>query len=45
MKYLLPKFSCPASHNTSQVTWDYTFLTEREFVKKYGQKVFDKLAK
>jgi len=43
MQYRLPKFSAPASCNTDQITWDYAFLSKKEFVEKYGQKVFDKL--
>ena len=44
MRYMLPKFSCPASTNTSELKWDYAFLSKEDFVKKYGQKMFDKLS-
>ena len=45
MKYLSPKFTLPASHNTSQMTWDFTFLTSAEFIKKYGEGSWKKLSK
>jgi hypothetical protein len=37
MKYLMPKFTCPASANTSQKRWDYAFLTDEEYRAKYGE--------
>jgi hypothetical protein len=33
------KFSNPASHNTSQVQWDYAFLTKQQFIAKWGEVV------
>ncbi len=40
-QYLLKKFSAPASYNTSQIQWDYAFLTKREFVVRYGEKAYE----
>ena len=44
-QYLLPKFTCPASNNTSQVTWDFAFLTKKEFIAKYGEALWSRLSK
>lgn len=34
-QYLRPTFTLPASANTSNIQWDLSFLTEKEFSKKY----------
>jgi hypothetical protein len=40
MLYTRPKFTCPTSNNTSQVQWDYTFLSKEEFITKWGEKLY-----
>lgn len=35
MRYERYKFSLPTSHNVSQLKWDLTFLTKKQFMKKY----------
>jgi hypothetical protein len=34
-QYMLPKFTLPASSNTSQIRWDFAFMSEVDFQKKY----------
>ncbi len=36
MLYQNRQFSCPASHNTDDKTWDLAFLTEEQFMTKYS---------
>lgn len=36
MQYLKPSFTLPASYKTSQMRWDFAFLSKREFIIKYG---------
>ena len=45
MRYMLPKFSCPASANTDQITWDYAFLTKEEFIEKHGALAYSTMVK
>jgi hypothetical protein len=40
-QFMRPKFSAPASHNTSQMTWDLAFLTKRQFIAKHGEALYD----
>jgi hypothetical protein len=40
-QYMLPKFSCPASSNTSELKWDYAFLTKEEFIAKWGKTPYE----
>lgn len=44
-QYHLKKFSNPASHNTSQIQWDYSFLTKKKFIEKYGEAAWKTLSK
>jgi hypothetical protein len=39
-QYAQKRFSAPASWHTSQVTWDYAFLTKQEFITKWGEKLY-----
>jgi hypothetical protein len=42
-QYTQKKFSAPASWHTDQLTWDYAFLSKKEFIAKYGEIYYDKL--
>lgn len=38
MKYTSATFTCPTNSNSiSQKAWDKAFLTEAEFIAKYGK--------
>jgi hypothetical protein len=39
----LKKFSAPASINTTQIMWDYAFLTQPEFIIKHGERAYAKM--
>jgi len=52
MQYLQPKFSAPAGpKNTSELRWDYSILTKKEFLKKWSrftddpQGLYDEIAR
>jgi hypothetical protein len=47
MLYTRPKFTCPASHNTDQIRWDYAFLSQTAFQKKYliSERAYDELGR
>lgn len=34
--YQRGSWTCPASHNTDDKTWDLAFLSKAEFMSKYG---------
>jgi hypothetical protein len=40
-QYQMKRFSAPASHNTSQMTWDLAFLTKRQFIAKHGEALYE----
>jgi len=39
-QYTQKRFSAPASWHTDQITWDYSFLTKREFIEKWGETLY-----
>jgi hypothetical protein len=44
MRYMNPRFTLPAGPaRTSQTRWDFSLLTEKEFIAKYGEAVWKKL--
>jgi len=40
MLYQRPKFTCPASQNTSQIQWDFAFLTKADFIMTWGEALY-----
>jgi hypothetical protein len=41
MQYKLAKFSAPASWHTSELKWDFAFLTKEEFIAKWGKTPYE----
>jgi hypothetical protein len=44
-QYAQKRFTLPASQGTSEMQWDYAFLSATEFIKKYGQEKYDSFKK
>jgi hypothetical protein len=44
-QYMQRTFTLPASNKTSEIQWDYAFLSQTEFIKKYGQEKYDSFKK
>lgn len=43
-QFMRPSFTLPASNNTSQVEWDYAFLSKEDFIAKWGKMLYKDLS-
>ena len=44
MHYLKRTFTLPSSERASEKNWDFAFLSESEFIAKYGEAEWNKLS-